>query len=238
MEYDLPAGAGTSVRVSDLDISDRPREKALANGVNTLSDTELLAIILGSGAEGMSVIDLSRHILAANNNSLSRLSRLSISELTASYRGIGPAKAITLLAALNLGARCAAENADPLPLIRSSADVFNIMKTQIGMIEHEEFWILLTNQANRVRHRLLISRGGLTSTVVDIRLILRHAITNACPGIILVHNHPSENPNPSGPDDSLTRKAVEAARILDLRVVDHVIICGNKYYSYADNGRL
>lgn len=235
MDYEYPL---TSLRVSDLDMNDRPREKALASGVNTLSDTELLAIVLGSGSEGLSVIDLSRHILASCDNSLSRLSRMSVSELTRNFRGIGPAKAVSLLSAINLGMRCATENSDPLPQIRSAADVFTLMRPGVSMIDHEEFWVLLLSQSNRVKHKIMISRGGLTSTVVDARMILRHAIVNSCPGIILVHNHPSENPMPSGQDDNLTKRISEGARLLDLRVLDHVIIAGGKYYSYADSGRM
>lgn len=235
-EYNIELPAST--KVHELDRSDRPREKAIANGITTLSNAELLAIILGSGTEGLSVIDLAKSMLARNNNSLTKLARTSIPELTSRYKGIGPAKAVTLLAALQLGLRCSNESVEPDPQIRSSADVLRYMQSQIGLIEHEEFWILLTSQANRVKHRIMISRGGLTSTIVDIRLIMRHALTNACPGIILIHNHPSGNTTPSSHDDNLTRRISEAAKILELRVIDHVIIAGNEYYSYADNGRM
>ncbi len=219
-------------------MSERPREKALGAGVNTLSDTELLAIVLGSGSEGLSVVDLARQMLASCDNSLWRLSRLSVGELTRQFRGVGPAKAVSLLAALNLGMRCATEQTEPQPKTASSADVFRIMHSQVAMMEHEEFWILLLTQANRVKHKLLISRGGLTSTVVDTRLILRHAIVNSCPGIVLVHNHPSETAMPSGADDALTRRIAEGAKLLDLRVLDHIIVAGSDYYSYSDHGRM
>lgn len=235
---EYPLELPSSIKVHELDLSDRPREKALANGVATLSNAELLAIILGSGTEGLSVIDLAKSMLASNNNSLTRLARAGVPELVSRYKGIGPAKAVTLLAALQLGLRCSNETPEPELQIRSSADVHRYMQSQVGLIEHEEFWILLTSQSNRVKHRIMISRGGLTSTVVDVRMIMRHALMNACTGIILIHNHPSGNTMPSSQDDNLTRKIVEAAKTLDLRVLDHVIIAGRDYYSYADNGRM
>ncbi|MCH5346977.1 MAG: DNA repair protein RadC [Muribaculaceae bacterium] len=229
---------GASIKVSELDLSDRPREKALASGITSLTNAELVAIILGSGTPGQSVIDLAKAMLAAEGNKLTRLARASVDELVKRHKGVGPAKAINLLAALQLGLRCCNETAEPEPQFKSSIDIFRFMQSRVGMISHEEFWILLTGNSNRIRKAILISRGGITATVVDIRMIMRHALINSCVGMVLVHNHPSGNLRPSREDDNLTKRVVDAAKLFDIRVLDHLIISGNEYYSYSDVGRM
>lgn len=226
------------LRIADLDAQERPREKAMRLGVGALTDAELLAIVLGSGAEGMSVVDLARHMLASADNSINKLAAMSIDQLTKRFKGIGPAKAITLMSALQLGMRCKTEVYKEDPRIVSSADVYNLMCDSLRHIPHEEFWVLMLSQANRVKERRLISRGGLTATVVDIRVLMREVIAVGSPAIILVHNHPSGNPNPSVQDDTLTRRIKDAAATLDVRVLDHIIVAGSSFYSYLDQGRL
>lgn len=226
------------LRVADLDLQERPREKALKHGVSSLTDAELLAIILGSGTEGLSVIDLAKTMLAGCGNSVNRLASMTPGQLSARFRGIGPAKAITLLAALQLGMRCTTEVYRDDPRITSAADVNNLMAGTLRHLPHEECWVLLMTHANRVKDRRLISRGGIAATVVDIRVLMREAISAGASAIILVHNHPSGTSRPSGQDDTLTRRVAAAAATLDIAMLDHVIIAGSSYYSYRDEGKL
>ena len=229
-----------SRRIADLDTNDKPREKALNQGIEHLTNAELLAIILGSGIQGMSVIDLSRNILAGCDNRLSRLARMSIHSLCRNFKGVGPAKAISLFAALELGTRCvhsqALEKEDPI--IRSSRDIYDLIRQKLENKGHEEFWVIYLNQANRVQSMECISKGGLTSTVADIKIILKMAIDKLSSSIILVHNHPSGNLKPSVPDDRLTEKIQEAAKLLEIKLLDHLVITATGYYSYCDEGRL
>lgn len=228
----------STLRVHDLDIGDRPREKAMRMGVASLTDTELLAIVLGSGTRGMSVIDLAKFMLARCDNSLNRLASLSVRDLCARFKGVGPAKAISLLSALQLGMRCNSESTLRNPVIASAADVASLLGPALRNLDHEEFHVLMLSQANRVKDIYIASRGGIASTVVDVRLIMKQALLTGAVAIICVHNHPSENNKPSGPDDSLTRRIADAAATLDIRMLDHVIIAGPSFYSYRDNGRL
>lgn len=225
-------------RISDLDDSDKPREKALAQGIRSLSNAELLAIVFGSGLPGKSVIQLSQEILGSCNNRLSRLSRMSIHEVVNKYNGIGPAKAISLAAAFELGCRCRDEEVTDDPMIRQSSDVYNIMRNRLERLNYEEFWILMLSRSNRVISEERLSQGGTASTVVDIKLLLKSVIDKLASGIILVHNHPSGNCNPSNEDDRLTHRIKEAATLLDIKLFDHIIITPNSYYSYTDNSRL
>lgn len=228
-----------STRVLDLSNDDKPREKALTLGIRSLSDAELIAIIFGGGLPGMSVIDMARSILRDCDNRVDHLARLSMNELMSKYKGIGPAKAVSLAAAFELGRRNseqAAASADPL--IRTSADVVTLMRPLIGDIEYEEFWVLMLSRANRVNYKRCISQGGTAATVVDVKLLLKRAIDCLAESIILVHNHPSGNPLPSGEDDNLTRRIKDGAKILGIRVLDHIIIARHKSFSYADDGRL
>lgn len=225
-------------RISDLDDSDKPREKALAQGIRSLSNAELLAIVFGSGLPGKSVIQLSQEILGSCNNRLSRLSRMSIHEVVNKYNGIGPAKAISLAAAFELGCRCRDEEVTDDPMIRQSSDVYNIMRNRLERLNYEEFWILMLSRSNRVIYEERLSQGGTASTIVDIKLLLKSVIDKLASGIILVHNHPSGNCNPSNEDDRLTHRIKEAATLLDIKLFDHIIITPNSYYSYTDNSRL
>lgn len=228
-----------STRISDLSDDDRPREKALQNGIRSLSDAELLAIIFGGGLPGVSVIDMARSILRDCDGRVDLLARLSMNELMSKYKGVGPAKAVSLAAAFELGRRNreqAGANSDPL--IRSAQDVVNLMAPKLEQIEYEEFWVLMLSRANRVTYRRLISQGGTAATVVDVKLLLKRAIDCLAEGMILVHNHPSGNPRPSVEDDLLTRRITDGAKILGIKVFDHVIIARSHYYSYAESGRL
>lgn len=225
-------------RIADLADSDKPREKALTQGISSLSNAELLAIILGSGIPGKSVIQLSQEMLAHCKNKLQKLARLSIDDLTKNFEGVGPAKAISLIAAFELGLRHNDEEIADDPVITSSENVFHIMRSRLGRISHEEFWVLMLSRNNRVIYEQRISIGGTSSTMADAKIIYKSAIDKMAEAIILVHNHPSGNINPSPEDDRLTAKIKEAGKVLDIQVLDHVIITQNKYFSYADNGRL
>lgn len=236
--YDEDFNQPAAPRVADLDVDDKPREKALRNGIQSLSKAELMAIILGSGIVGKSVIALSQDILRDNDNSLHRLSQMSIDELCSRYKGIGPAKAISLKAAVELGTRCVEDGATLPDQITGGRDVYNLMKQKLQNINYEEFWVIHLSRSNRIIARECVSRGGTVGTVVDTKLILKSALNKLASSIILVHNHPSGTLRPSAEDDGITRRIKEAARLLDMRVLDHVIISSTGYFSYNDEGRL
>ena len=225
-------------RIADLDDSDKPREKALTLGIRSLSNAELLAIIFGSGLPGKSVISMSQEVLASCDNRLSRLSRLSIHEMKKRFKGVGTAKAISLAAAFELGLRTRDEDAASDTQIKSSTDIYNMMRVKLERLEYEEFWVLYLSRSNRVIFEECMSKGGVSGTVTDVRLILKRAIELLASGIILVHNHPSGNLRPSPDDDRITTKAKEAAKLLDINVLDHLIITPTNYFSYNDNGHL
>ena len=225
-------------RIADLDEGDKPREKALSQGIRSLSNAELLAIIFGSGLPGKSVISMSQEILASCDNRLSRLSRLSIHEMKKKFKGVGTAKAISLAAAFELGLRTRDEDAALDPQIKCSTDIYNIMRTKLERLEYEEFWVLYLSRSNRIIYEECMSKGGVSGTITDIRLILKRALELLASGIILVHNHPSGNLRPSPDDDRITTKTKEAAKLLDINVLDHLIISPTSYFSYNDNGRL
>lgn len=229
----------SSIPIRDLGLDDKPREKALRTGIRSLSDAELVALIFGGGLPGMSVVDMARVILHDCDDRVDKLARLTINEMMSKYKGVGPAKAVCLAAAFELGRRNgeqAALNEDPQ--IRSSQDVVKLMAPLLSGIDYEEFWVLMLSRSNRVTYRRCISQGGTAATVVDVKLLLKHALDCLAEAVILVHNHPSGNPQPSGQDDNLTRRIVDGARMLDIRVLDHVIIARNKSFSYRDEGRL
>lgn len=238
-ESDRKDSAGESSAVPrQLPADELPREKALRLGINALSDNEVLAILLGSGIPGKSVFELSEEILAANGHRLAILSRMTIPEIMRKYKGIGLAKATLLVAAMNFGARAQRDLAIPDPQIASSRSVYDLMREKLERQQNEEFWILHLNRANRVTSQEQISKGGITQTAVDIKLIAKSAIDRLSSAIILVHNHPSGNMIPSGPDDALTRRIVEICKIVDVKVLDHVIIGPSGFYSYTDHARL
>lgn len=217
---------------------DKPREKALSQGFDALSDAELLALLLGSGVPGKSVLELAREILADNDNRLRVLARRSVHDFIRSYKGVGQAKATLLVAAMTFGARCQADFGVRDPQMTSSEDVYRYMRPKLAHLNCEEFWILHLSHANRVQFAERMARGGLAATVVDARLIAKSAIDHLSSGLILVHNHPSGNLVPSPQDDRLTRKIIDVAKICDISIHDHVIVGAGGYFSYRDSGRL
>ncbi len=224
--------------IRDLNAEEKPREKASRFGMDALTDVELLALLLGSGVPGKSVLDLSREILQDNGNRLRLLSRMSIAELKKKYKGVGEAKATLLVAAMAFGSRVQASLAIEDPQMRSSEDVHAYMRPRLERLNYEEFWVLHLNRANRVMFADRVSKGGTSSTAVDIKLIAKSAIDHLSSAIILVHNHPSGTMAPSAADDALTRRIVEICKVIDVPVQDHVIIGPSAYYSYRDSSRL
>jgi DNA repair protein RadC len=212
---------------------DRPREKMLLKGKKALSDAELLAILIGSGSKNESAVSLSKRILASVKNNLNMLGKLSVTDLL-KFKGIGEAKAISIITALELGRRRQLETALELPKITCSSDVFNIMQPIIGELTIEEFWIVYLNNSNKVLYKEQLSKGGLTGTVVDVRMVFKKAIELLSTAIILCHNHPSGKLNPSEADKSITRKLKIAGETLDIKVLDHLIVTENDYFSFAD----
>ena len=215
---------------------DRPREKMISKGAQALTNAELLAILIGSGSGDDSAVSLMQKVLASYGDSLDRVGRLSVEELC-HFKGIGPAKAITILAACELGRRRAVEQPERRQ-VRSAAQVYDYFYPLMRDLPVEEFHVLLLNQSATIIDSVRIGVGGLTETVVDVRVILREALLKRATALILCHNHPSGNLRPSAHDDRLTRQVQEAARLLNLNLADHVIFTDNGYYSYADEGRL
>lgn len=228
----------TKLNIKDLAEEDRPREKMLLKGVGSLSDAELLGILIASGNKDETAVELAQRILHSVSNNLNTLGKLTIKDLIKNFKGIGEAKAITIIAALELGRRRKLSEAEVQPQITSSENVFQILHPVLADLKHEEVWALLLNRANKVMKKMQVSKGGMTGTVVDIRMIMKEAIDSLASAIILCHNHPSGNVNPSGDDNNITRKLKEAGQILDIKLLDHVIICDHSYYSYADKGHL
>jgi DNA repair protein RadC len=216
---------------------DRPREKLIQKGKVSLSDAELLAILIGSGSRDQSAVDLCKKILSGAGNSLSELGKLSINQLTG-YKGIGQAKAVAIVAALELGRRRRTEEALEKKKITSSASVFELMQPIIGELPHEEFWIIYLNNSNKVIDQLQLSKGGITGTLVDVRLALKKALELGATSIILNHNHPSGNLSPSSADKQLTQKLKTAGESLDIKILDHIIVTEKSYFSFADEGLL
>ncbi|MBU3928105.1 MAG: DNA repair protein RadC [Bacteroidetes bacterium] len=217
---------------------DRPREKMMLKGKGQLSKAELIAILIGSGNTEESAVALSKRILNSVDNNLAELSRLSISDLT-KFKGVGPAKAISIVAALELGRR---RRADDVLIdkqkITSSQDAYNLLYADLSDKYHEEFWILLLDRANKVIRKVNISEGGLTGTVADPKKIFQLALEQHASGIILAHNHPSNNLQPSPNDMDLTKKIVSGGKSLDINILDHLIIGNDKFYSFADEGAM
>ncbi len=223
------------IKITEWAPSDRPREKLIEKGAAALSDAELLAILISSGTKSKSAVDLGRELLALAGNNLNSLGRLGIPELKA-LQGIGEAKAVTIAAALELGRRRKLAEAPENGQIKSSADVFNIFQPLLADLTHEEFWILFLNRSNKPINRMKISQGGISGTVTDVRIIMKKAVENLASGLIVCHNHPSGNNNPSESDIQITQKIREAGALLDVQLLDHIIIAGSAYYSFADNG--
>ncbi|HIU38047.1 MAG TPA: DNA repair protein RadC [Candidatus Limisoma intestinavium] len=234
----MTTDANYNRRIADLTKEDRPREKALAKGLDALTTTELIAILLGSGTQGESVVDLAQRLLKESDNKLSELSKRSVRNLVKSFKGIGEAKAITLLSAIELGKRYAQENIEETPTLNTPDKVFATMRYHFADLQHEEFWAIYLNNAKRMISKIRISQGGVSATIIDPKIILRYAIENLATAIILVHNHPSGNLMPSREDDNQTERIAKAAKLFDIQLVDHLIVAAGNFYSYANEGRL
>ncbi|WP_028283856.1 RadC family protein [Olleya marilimosa] len=227
----------TSFSIKNWSQDDQPREKLLYKGKVALSDAELVAILIGSGNRQESAVALCKRILASTDNNLSELGKLSIKQLM-EFKGIGEAKAITIIAALELGRRRRGGEALDKMKITSSKSVFELMQPVIGELPHEEFWIIYLNNSNKVIHKNQLSKGGITGTLVDTRLVLKTALEVGAVGLILTHNHPSGTLKPSQADKDVTSKLKIAAQSLDIKVLDHLIITEQSYFSFADQSIL
>lgn len=226
------------LNIKDWAEEDRPREKMLLKGVAALSDAELLGILIGSGNKNETAVELAQRILHNASNNLNVLGKMEIRDLIRNFNGIGEAKAITIVAALELGKRRKLSEMIVQPQITSSEDVYRLFHPVLADLKHEEVWVLLLNKANKVLKKIQVSKGGVEGTVVDIRMIMKEAIDNLASAMILCHNHPSGNARPSGNDDRITKQLKEAGNLMDIRLFDHVIVCDHSYYSYTDEGKL
>ncbi len=227
----------TSLSIKNWSDDDKPREKLVQKGKSVLSDAELIAILIGSGSRNESAVELSKRILASVSHNLNELGTLSIQQLM-KFKGIGMAKAVTIAAALEMGRRRRGEDAQKIIKITSSKSVFELLQPIIGELQHEEFWIVFLNNSNKVLHRAQLSKGGITGTLVDVRLVMKQALELGAVGLILAHNHPSGTLIPSAADEQITQKLKKAAAVLDIKVLDHLIITQKEYYSFADEGIL
>ena len=216
---------------------DRPREKLMSKGASVLSSAELLAILIGSGNKKESAVDLSKRILESVQYNIHELAKLSLKKLTA-FHGIGPAKAITIVTALELGKRRQLETFIQRPKISSSQEVFSMMQPLMGSLDHEEFWVLYLNNSNEVLSKHQLSKGGITATLVDVRLLFKKAIEMSAVAIVICHNHPSGTLNPSREDKQITKKIKDGGLSLDIKLLDHLIITEKSYFSFADNGKI
>jgi len=219
-------------------LDDRPREKLALKGAEILSNSELLAILINNGTTDKSAVDLAKDLLSAVENNLQRLAKLSVKEMVnLKIKGLGPAKAITIAAALELGVRRnMAENKKEV--ILSSKDIAGFLQAQLQYKSHEVFAVVFLNRSNKINHYEIISEGGITGTVADPRIILKKALEHEAVSIVLCHNHPSGNLKPSRQDQELTNKIKEAANYFDIKVLDHIIVSNEGYYSFADEGML
>jgi DNA repair protein RadC len=224
-----------SFSIKDWNEDDRPREKLMAQSKATLTDAELVAILIGSGNREESAVALSQRIMASANNNLDTLGKFSVKELM-QFKGIGEAKAISIIAALELGRRRKESGPTQLKKITSSQSVFHIMQPILGDLPHEEFWVIYVNNSNKVLRKLQLSKGGITGTLVDVRLAFKSALEIGAVAILLVHNHPSGTLKPSAADKNLTDKIKTAGLSLDVKVLDHIIITEDAYFSFADEG--
>ncbi len=214
---------------------DRPREKLLNKGIDSLSDAELIAILIGSGNRKESAVELSKRILSDTQNNLNNLAKLNVNELQ-KFKGIGEAKAISIIAALEIGKRRKISEVIERKKIRNSKDIFQIFGHKLGDLPYEEFWLILMNRANKIMEIKKISSGGVSGTVIDIKIILKAAIEKTASSIIVCHNHPSGNTKPSNSDISITKKLKDACKTIDVSLLDHVIVSYSDYYSFADEG--
>ncbi|WP_421810028.1 RadC family protein [Flagellimonas sp.] len=216
---------------------DKPREKLRHKGSFVLSDAELIAILIGSGNRDESAVELSKRILASVGHNLSEMGKLSVNQLM-KFKGIGEAKAVTIAAALEVGRRRRMQDTGKITKITGSRDAFELLYPIMGELQHEEFWIVYLNNSNKVIHKSQLSKGGITGTLVDVRLVLKEALELGAVGIILAHNHPSGTLKPSASDKHITEKLKNASEALDIKVLDHLILTRHHYLSFADQGML
>jgi DNA repair protein RadC len=227
----------TNFSIKNWAEDDKPREKLMLKGKSVLTDAELMAILIGSGSRNETAVELSKRILSSVNHNLNALGKLSIKQLM-EFKGIGEAKAITIIAALELGKRRREEESLELVKITSSKTSFEIMQPIIGDLPHEEFWIIYLNNSNKVIYKNQLSKGGITGTVVDVRIVFKAALEHNATAIILAHNHPSGVLQPSDADIQVTKKLKQAGENLDIRILDHIIVTEKGYYSFADNSKI
>jgi len=223
----------TNFPITNWHEDDRPREKLMLKGKSALSDAELIAILIGSGSRNESAVGLSKRILSSVDNNLNALGKLTIIQLM-NFKGIGEAKAISIMAAMELGRRRRAEEAVQLDKITSSKMIFELMQPIIGELPHEEFWVLYLNNSNKVLSKLQQGKGGITGTLIDVRLVFKTALELGATAIILCHNHPSGGLIPSDADKQITKKLKAAGQNMDIQVLDHVIVTENGYFSFSD----
>jgi len=226
---------GQPMNIKSWSPEDRPREKLLLKGTSALSDAELIAILIGSGTAKLSAVDVAKKVLAHVENNLDSLAKLSVKELMKA-KGIGEAKAITIVAALELGRRRKDQSPEEKPKIESSKNAFDLIQGELIDLPHEEFWVILLNRANRLIKKKRISEGGVSGTVADPKIIFKFAVEELASGIIVAHNHPSGNLKPSDSDIILTKKLKEAGKVLEISLLDHLIIAHNGYFSFTDEG--
>ena len=224
-----------NISIKQWAVDDRPREKLLSKGIYSLSDAELIAILLGSGSRNESAVELAKKILNTHNNNLNELGKVSIEQLIKN-KGVGEAKAVTIMAAMELGRRRKLADVMNRPKVTQSADVYEIFKPILADLPYEEFWVILLNRSNKIIAKEKISQGGVSGTVTDIRLILKKAIEKLACSLILCHNHPSGNLKPSESDISITKKLSEAGKFMEINVLDHIIVTDQAFYSFADEG--
>ncbi len=227
----------SSTSIKSWAVDDRPREKLMSKGRESLSDSELLAILISTGSRNKSAVELAKEVLSLGKNNLNELGKVSIKELM-TIKGIGEAKAITLAASLELGRRRQASSFLNKTLVRSSFDLAEFLKTTLKDFSYEAFAVVYLNKANKINHFEIISKGGMTSTVADPRIIFKKAFEVEATSIVLCHNHPSGSLKPSRQDEELTQKIKEAAKYLDIQVIDHIIVSEEGYFSFADEGLL
>jgi DNA repair protein RadC len=228
---------GPFLNIKSWAAEDRPREKLLLKGTAALSDAELIAILLGTGTSAMSAVDVAKSMLQQAGNNLDDLARFTVKDLM-KIKGIGEAKAITIVSALELGRRRKEIGTQEKPKITASKDAYDLLKGDLMDLPYEEFWLLLLNRANRVIKKHKISLGGVHGTVADPKIIFKTALEELASGMIVAHNHPSGNLTPSQQDIDLTRKLKEAGKLLEIQLLDHLIVAGKQYYSFADEGLL
>lgn len=236
-----PKRSDAPLTIKEMREEERPREKALAKGIQALTNAELLAIQLGSGIQGLNVLQVAQKLLSDVEGNLFRLYQRLRDGDKLDVKGVGPAKRIQLLSALELGKRTEADRElleQKQVQLTNSKRIYNYMYNELYGLQHEEVWLLMLDIRCQLLHKVRISEGGLTASVADTRIILRHALLNACHAIALVHNHPSGDPTPSEEDDKVTSQLLQACQVMDIRLNDHVVFASGRYYSYFDEGRM